>query len=252
MGKYEEKDNWKYVDKNYLNMDTYRKFKSFCESKYSIIKPKIEALIPNFIEVYLECPSDSEAKKYIKDNINITLSIKVKDEYASKLLGIDKSEDSRFGKIVAKIKDSDKQKIIKLYNDVISWINNPKQITGKMDLNFDDIVSVCKRKLAKDMNIQNLTTIMSKNKNNFNTVDAKTFISDEFDEKYIKSKLGNDIRLIQDYHSGSGDYIVLAKNNLYWINLEHNELESNMSYLPFGSIFDDYDDKILRYILNIN
>jgi hypothetical protein len=116
-----------------------------------------------------------------------------------------------------------------------------------MNFTFDDIYIAIKNKII-DITMQQIISIIIKNKNNFSIAEPKTFIADDLDEKYIINKLGKDIRIVEDYNSGSGDYVVLAKNKLFWINLEHNEI-SDINYLPFGSIFDNYDAKVIKYIV---
>ena len=249
LAKYEESKYGKCVSEKDYNLSVYNNFETFFKGKFNTIKSKIEALAPDFIEVYAEYPDKSDIKYALssKENIDINLCFKIKDDYAAKALGINKSESDRFAKMVAKIKDKDKEAIAKVYNNVIDWIRNPRQITGKMSYTFDDIYCACKNDVV-DTTVQQLTNITVKNKNKFNVVPAKKFVMEEFDEEYIVKKLGNEIRLIEDYNSGSGDYIVLAKNKLYWINIEHNEI-SDINYLPFGSILDNYDPKIIKYII---
>jgi len=252
LNKYVDSKWGKLPDENEYNISNYKKFEAFFENKFNVLKSKIETLAPEFIEIYAQYPDEAQVKQGLKnkDDIDsISIDFKIKDEYTSKLLGINSSESDRFAKVVAKIKDTDKENIVKIYNSVTNWIRNPKQITGKMDYIFDDIYWACKNNIV-DTNLQQLVNIIVKNKSKFNTVPPKEFLSDDIDEEYVKSKLGTEIRLIEDYNSGSGDYVVLARGKLFYINLEHNEIE-DINQLPFGSVFDGYhyDIKIIKYII---
>lgn len=242
----------KYVAKNRYNYDggktihyeadyskcsksTITEFKNYCKRIYESLKGKLESSF-DFIEV--EIKFDNSAYKnsfesFSENRITHEIYFKIKDEFTAKLLELDKPYDSKIQKIIDKVSDKDKETIKRTYTQVIEWLLNPKTIDRRSSITFADILAVCN---LTNINTSKLNTLSSKGK--FKEISSSAFAPENQD--YYKRTLGDDFKICEDLNTSSGDYVVFAKNKLWYINFEHDECDDINRYPYDTNNFTDY------------
>ena len=216
------------------NGTTVKNFEKYCEDTVNGIKHKIEKTI-NWIEVEFKLSTSNTVQSFKDNQTRHKCVFKIKDEFVAQLISnnANSNENEKIMKIINSISDKDKENIKKSYTSVIEWLLKPSTLNGKFNISFADILVI-----AKLVNINSrLTNIISKG--NFKNISPDIF-NDEFGEANVKSRLGNDIKLIEFTSKASGDYVVLAKNKLWYISMEHSEFDDVSNYPYDTNNFTDY------------
>lgn len=144
------------------------------------------------------------------------------------------------------ISDENKKEICKIYDSVVNWLQHPKTINGNSGFTFMDVVAICK---AIKLSNQDLSNIINKKKNEFKDFSIIKFIkSSQMEERSVVSYIGKDnAKLVYDIGGDQLDYIIFAKNKLWWIQENHIDDAFNA---PFDSYIDKYTD--YEHTFNIN
>ena len=223
-----------YPDFSKCNSATVKNFEKYCEDCINSIKNRIEKTI-NWIEVEFR-PSNSNTLQSFKDNkIRHKCVFKIKDEFIIKLISnnSNSNENEKMMKIINSISDKDKENIKKYYSSVVEWLLKPKTLNSKFNISFADILVI-----SKLTNISGrLASIISKG--NFKNISSDIF-NDEFGENNVKGKLGTDAKLVEFTSKSSGDYVIIAKNKLWYISMEHSEFSDASNYPYETNNFTDY------------
>ena len=156
-------------------------------------------------------------KRKVCPSNNLVLRIYVDNAIANKLIPSD-----------SEIKERERQRYLKLYEEFLKFLKNPYKLTGNLwSAHISDICQIV------GLSSQRLNEIVAKTIRNVGkaiTIDGESFADNEYGN-HISKKLG-ECYILDTFDSDRLVYSI-KDNKIYWISYEHDMCETFFNNFPY-------------------